>query len=108
MRRRNDARQYRLRAQHCLDIANDLTGARKLVLIEMAQAWARLADQSERNQKSDLVYETPSSRKAPILHPRPAPSEPQPNPTQAASDGGRASETRPRPSAPRSDPIDLP
>ena len=53
------AREYRLRAQHCLDIATDLDGVRKRVLLDMAQAWMRLAEQAKRNQGTDLVYETP-------------------------------------------------
>jgi len=53
------AREYKLRAQHCIDIAADLEGIRKVVLLEMAQAWLRLADQAERSQAVDLVYETP-------------------------------------------------
>lgn len=60
---RIDAKQYRVRAQHCLDIARDLGSDRKLVLLEMAQAWMRLADQAERNRKSNLVYETPRRSK---------------------------------------------
>jgi len=32
------------------------------VLLVMARAWARLADQAERNSRQDLVYETPSPR----------------------------------------------
>jgi hypothetical protein len=81
---RNDAREYRVRAQHCLDIANDLTGARKLALLEMAQAWTHLADQAERNQQTDLVYETPSAPRPteadPVPPPLSQPAEPQPDP----------------------------
>ncbi len=56
---RDDVKEYRLRAQHCLDIATGLHSPDKLTLLEMAQAWLRLADQAERNRKNDVVYETP-------------------------------------------------
>jgi hypothetical protein len=36
----------------------------RLLLIHMAQAWLRLADQSERNLTTDVVYETPVQRPA--------------------------------------------
>jgi hypothetical protein len=54
------AKEYRVRAQHCIDIARDTQDAgRRLILVEMAQAWMRLADQAERNRKTDMVYVTP-------------------------------------------------
>ena len=56
---REVAKEYLLRARHCLDIASAVDPSRRLILLEMAQAWTRLADQAERNRKSDLVYETP-------------------------------------------------
>jgi hypothetical protein len=34
-------------------------GANKRLLIEMAAAWLRLAEQADRNRTVDLVYETP-------------------------------------------------
>jgi hypothetical protein len=55
-----DAKAYLLRARHCLDIASAVDRSRRLILLEMAQAWTRLAEQAERNRKSDLVYETPA------------------------------------------------
>ena len=54
-----DAKSYLARARHCLDIASAFDASRRLILLEMAQAWTRLAEQAERNRKSDLVYETP-------------------------------------------------
>ena len=51
------AREYRARAQHCVDIAAGLEGAQKVVLLEMARGWLKLADQARRNRKTDLVYE---------------------------------------------------
>ncbi len=59
MSNRDNPKQYRLRAQHCLDIAIGLQSPDKLALLEMAQAWLRLADQAERNRRNDVVYETP-------------------------------------------------
>ncbi len=63
MPRSDDAKQYLARARHCLDIASAIDSSRRLVLLEMAQAWMRLAEQAERNRKSDLVYETPRRKK---------------------------------------------
>lgn len=58
----DDAKEYLARARHCLEIASAVDSSRRLILLEMAQAWTRLAAQAERNRKSDLVYETPRSR----------------------------------------------
>ena len=65
MARRDFATEYRLRAQHCLDIATDMADlANRMILLDMAQAWLLLADQAERNRTTDLVYETPPARSA--------------------------------------------
>jgi len=62
---RENAKEYRLRAQHCLDIAMDMDDlSKRMVLLNMAQAWMLLADQAERNMKTDVVYETPPARPA--------------------------------------------
>ena len=58
-----DAKEYLWRARHCLDIASAVDASRRLILLEMAQAWTRLAEQAERNRKIDLVYETPPRSK---------------------------------------------
>jgi hypothetical protein len=58
-----DAKAYLARAQHCLDIARAMDGSHRLILLEMAQAWTRLAQQAERNRKNDMVYETPRTRR---------------------------------------------
>ena len=55
---REGAIQYRARAQQCIEIAQDMDPPRRLILLEMARVWMRLAQQAERNQKNDLVYET--------------------------------------------------
>jgi len=58
------ARQYRLYAQHCLEIAAALTNLKERVkLIDLAKAWANLANQAEKNGRLDLVYETPEHRR---------------------------------------------
>src|SRR4051812_44391390 len=36
----------------------------RLMLLEMARAWTRLAEQRKKNLQSDLVYETPDQRSA--------------------------------------------
>jgi len=68
---RDDARQYRQRAVHCLEMARDATGARKLVLLRMAQAWARLAEKAERPRHDDVLAEAPPAK--PDQHRRPKP-----------------------------------
>jgi hypothetical protein len=50
--------EYRRNAAACLQVAErtaDL-GAR-VALLDMAQAWRRLADQAEQNARTDIVYE---------------------------------------------------
>jgi hypothetical protein len=52
--------RYRQNAIDCLRLAsetNDPGG--KVVLLDMAQSWVRLADQAQKNLRTDLVYETP-------------------------------------------------
>lgn len=74
MSSRDTAREYRLRAQHCLDIATDMDSCTtRMVLLDMAQAWMLLADQADRNQTTDVVYETPPANSAP--RPQADPSE---------------------------------
>jgi len=69
MRAFDDLEQYRKRARHCLDAARTLTDRRrKLIALDMAQAWLKLAEQAEKNRTADIVYETP-----------PRPHSPQPD-----------------------------
>ncbi len=50
---------YRLYAAHCLGIAKDISDpARKLALLDMAQAWAALAEQAENSADAGLLYDT--------------------------------------------------
>jgi hypothetical protein len=54
---------YRQYALECLRLANDTNEpSTKAVLIDMAQAWIKLA---ERNRQLSLVYEAPSARDLP-------------------------------------------
>ena len=52
--------RYRQNAIDCLRLASEANdpGA-KAVLLDMAQSWVRLADQAQKNLRTDLVYETP-------------------------------------------------
>jgi hypothetical protein len=73
MSRLDAAEEYRRRAEHCVKLARALARAEdKLILLEMAQAWLRLAEQATKNRATDLVYETPRGRRRPS-----APSPPQ-------------------------------
>lgn len=58
--------EYRRNAASCLQLV-DKTGdpGEKAFLLDMAQAWNNLADQVDRNNRTDLVYETPPSRQPP-------------------------------------------
>lgn len=57
---------YRQYALECLRLANDThEPSMKAVLIDMAQAWIRLAEQAHRNRQLSLVYEAPSPRDLP-------------------------------------------
>lgn len=55
---------YRYFAARCLDIArHQKEPAKKLALLDMAQAWLKLAEQAEKNHEAPtLVYETPEPR----------------------------------------------
>ena len=55
---------YRQYALECFRLANDSTEpSTKAVLIDMAQAWVKLAEQ--RNRRLDPVLEAPSPRPVP-------------------------------------------
>jgi hypothetical protein len=55
--------EYRRHAALCLELANETTEERdKSALIDMAQAWMRLAEQAEKNSALDIVYETPRKK----------------------------------------------
>src|SRR3982074_3618748 len=57
--------EYRRNAIECLQLADGISDTpSRLLLIHMAQAWLRLADQAEKNLTTDVVYETPVQRPA--------------------------------------------
>ena len=51
------AERYRCNAAHCIRLTQVAPIACRRFLLEMARAWHNLADQVERNDKADLVYE---------------------------------------------------
>jgi hypothetical protein len=54
---------YRMYAGNCLEIARRVTEpSSRLALLDMAQAWERLAVQAEKNSAISVVYETPPAR----------------------------------------------
>jgi hypothetical protein len=56
----NSAELYRANAAECLVMASSVTDANnRASLLNMASAWMRLAELADKNQQTDLVYETP-------------------------------------------------
>ena len=53
------AAKYRLYAAKCLLLAQDST--EKVELLDMAQAWMTLAEQTEKNEAMLVVYEMPAA-----------------------------------------------
>jgi hypothetical protein len=52
--------EYRHNAANCLASAEQTTDpTARALLTAMSRSWLLLADQAERNSKTDLVYETP-------------------------------------------------
>ena len=51
-------RQYALDCLGLVDKTNDLST--KTLLVDMAQAWVRLAEQAAKNAQAGTVYETPT------------------------------------------------
>jgi hypothetical protein len=57
------AEQYRVYALDCLRLADGSnTTETKSTLLAMAQCWAKLADQAQKNAKTDMVYAPPPVR----------------------------------------------
>jgi len=53
---------YRAQAAECLQLLGQVgSETARLALIQMAQVWLRLADQCEKNSRTDIVYETRSA-----------------------------------------------
>jgi hypothetical protein len=54
---------YEAHAAHCVSLAKETASSEtKLVLLHMARAWLLLAEQSQKNDQTVLVYETPERR----------------------------------------------
>jgi hypothetical protein len=66
--------EYRQNAASCMNMAEQLPDGdwSKPFLIEMATAWLQLAEQTEKNLTTDLVYETPPPRSRATTTGRPA------------------------------------
>ena len=78
--------EYRRNAANCLREGDRTTDTRaRLLLMEMAHAWHRLADQAERNGKADIVYEPPLSR----AEPQPMQQQQQVQPDRAEPDNNQ-------------------
>jgi hypothetical protein len=59
----DDARQYRHCARECVAIANSIAhSAHRVALLEMAQAWMKLAEKAHR--MPGVIYEAPSTESA--------------------------------------------
>jgi hypothetical protein len=59
------SQQYRTNAAECFAMARELTDPQKrVILLDMASCWLRLARQAEKNRQVDLVYETPPRRES--------------------------------------------
>jgi hypothetical protein len=62
--------EYRQHAAQCVAaIELVLDNRSKQLLLEMAAAWLRLADQAEKNLTTDLAYETPPSARQELQTP---------------------------------------
>ena len=56
---------YRANAAECLSMASSMTAPDvRVSLLDMAGSWLRLAEQAEKNRRTDLVYEPLSQRRA--------------------------------------------
>src|SRR6266511_1730964 len=62
------AEEYRRLAANCVSMAERVTNHQfKASLVDMAGAWLRLAEQAEKNSRTDLVYETPPRPSAQVV-----------------------------------------
>jgi hypothetical protein len=55
---------YRANAAECLILASSMPAENRASLLDMARSWLRLAEQAEKNSRTDVVYETPPRRVA--------------------------------------------
>ena len=62
----DDVQRYLTRARCCVEIANTMSDVQqKLILLEMAQVWMRLANQGGTNESTNLSHETPKATAPP-------------------------------------------
>jgi hypothetical protein len=55
--------EYRQQAAKCILVAEDCDNSTsRISLMQMAQAWLRLAEHAEKNSPVRLVYETPEEQ----------------------------------------------
>jgi hypothetical protein len=58
----DDVQRYLTRARCCVEIASTMRDVQqRLILLDMAQVWIRLANQSGTNVSTDLSRETPKA-----------------------------------------------
>ncbi len=51
----DEAQRYRMRARQCVETARTMSDVQqRLIVLDMAQAWMRLANQAEKNSSADL------------------------------------------------------
>jgi hypothetical protein len=55
MPRSHTAKQYLTRAKHCIGIAEGMDLPARLILLQIAQAWMRLAEQVDRDESLPLT-----------------------------------------------------
>lgn len=62
----DDVQRYLTRARCCVEIASTMSDVQqRLILLEMAQVWIRLANQGGANGSTDLSNETPKATTPP-------------------------------------------
>jgi hypothetical protein len=62
----DDVQRYLTRARCCVEIAGTMSDVQqRLILLDMAQVWIRLANQSGTNESTDLSHETPKATTPP-------------------------------------------
>jgi hypothetical protein len=87
------AEEYRRRASDFFkDAETATTAGARTWLLELARSWLRLAEQAEKNQASDLVYETP-----PPAGQRVAQQQQQAQPRREDEKAPRSADTAPAP-----------
>jgi hypothetical protein len=84
---KEDVACYRLYAANCVELAEGVSDTdRRLFLLRMAQAWARLADQVEKNElnnSTEASFERPKTQNSNTQ----SPNAQSPNPQTGAAQG---------------------